>query len=606
MPLTNLVRNENLTRVVGEKLPVSTSLTTNLSTFATWKLEDTQAAETKADDLTGFSKEVQRLMKEELERVRWRFEGAAALKEIEVAMEELRQINQEVHQMPDHPARQRSEGEQAKIELAKAWERSLEQASANVARQLFETAKQKQATLAERTLALKGSAKADTELRPAIRALAQALDADNFSKNEWANRIDQRLDEVAKHYRELNELQENVNREAIAAEARQALPAARAFARAQRNEGNMAAAESYAKLREAAARVEKAQFVLGDFQGAHHLQSLTGDSPQTARGKEAANELRDLAMRTDNQPQSLAQSIPPPMRQQSDALERQQAAARDSAEQLAWPRLAMSVEASRLYRANDRKTAAAYGLLGQDLGELLESPPQLTSANLRPLAERAAALAGQKGEEARQAEIRSAEERLQKLAQNAPHNPTMLAAQLDQLSSAARQAAGNDKDRPPLLEKLGAMADIAAPVADWAQSIQPEEVAASAAHESQAGIQAAPKAWESYNQASEILADAANQIRLNDAASQVAQLDPYPAPPDASLNDPLDTAQPASSETVRMEGAAGRVVAQPVPAAIDQAEWARLREGLRQAIRNSGIEHFSEEQQAVSVPTLKG
>jgi hypothetical protein len=596
-PLTNLVRNENLTRLVGEKLPVSESLTTNLKAFATWKLEDTQLAETQADNLTGFSKEAQRLMREELERVRWRYEGAAALKEIQNAVEELREINQEERQQPDHRAHQRSESEQAKIDLAKAWEENLARSTVNAAHQLFETAKRKQATLAERTLALKGSAKADTELQPAIRALARALNAENLSKNDWANRIDKRLEEVAKYYRELNELQEGINREEVAAEARQALPTARAFERAQRNQDNATAAESYAKLHEAAARVEKAQFVSGDYQGAHRLQSLAADSPLTARGKETADELRGLAMRTDNQPPSLAQSIPPPMRQQTEALERQQSTAHDSAERLAWPRLALSVEASRLYRANDRKASAAYGLLGQDLGGLLESPQQLTSANLRPLSERAAALAGQKGEEARQAEIRSAEERLQKLARNAPRNPATLAAQLDELSGAARQAAGNDKERAPLIERLGAVSGIAPPVANWTESTQPEEVAASAAHESQTGIQAAPKAWASYNEASEILADAARQIRLNDAADQVAQLDPYPAPPEASPDDSIDAAHPVSGETVRMDGAAGQVVARPAPEGVDQADWSRLREGLRQAIRNSGIEHFSEEQQ---------
>ena len=146
-------------------------------------------------------------------------------------------------------------------------------------------------------------------------------------------------------------------------------------------------------------------------------------------------------------------------------------------------------------------------------------------------------------------------------------------------------------------EKLGALSGIAPPVADWTESTQPAEVAASAAHESQTDIQAAPNAWDSYNEASEILADAARQIRLNDAADQVAQLDPYPAPPEASPDDPIDATHPLSGKTVRMDGAAGQVVAGPAPAGVDQAEWARLMAALRQAIRNSGIEHFSEEQQ---------
>jgi hypothetical protein len=422
------------------------------------------------------------------------------------------------------------------------------------------------------------------------------LAADDLNKNELASQIEQRLNEVTKRYREVNDLQENINRESVAAEARQALPAARAFQRTQNQDSP--STEAYAKVRQAVARVEKAQFISGDYQGARHLDSLAGDSPQTARAKETADELRGLAIRTDTHPPSLAKSIPPPMQQQTEALDHQKSTAHDAAEQLARPRLALSLEASRLNRNSERKTAVAYELLGQDLGALLESPPNLTGSALRPLAERAAALAGQKGDEARQAEIRSANERLQLMARNNPHDAAALAAQLDELSGAARQAADNGQKRAPLAEHLGEVAKIAAPVADWAESVQADEIAASAAHESLSGIEVAPKAWEPYNQAAEILAEAARQIRLNHAADQVAELNPFPAIPEGALADPNETAAAVPAETVRMDGPAGRVVPQPVPRAVDQAEWARLNEHLRQAIRNSGIEHFSEEQQA--------
>ena len=47
-----------------------------------------------------------------------------------------------------------------------------------------------------------------------------------------------------------------------------------------------------------------------------------------------------------------------------------------------------------------------------------------------------------------------------------------------------------------------------------------------------------------------------------------------------------------------MEGNAGQALTQLPPKGIDQAEWARLNDRLRQAIRSSGIENFAEEHQA--------
>jgi hypothetical protein len=75
-------------------------------------------------------------------------------------------------------------------------------------------------------------------------------------------------------------------------------------------------------------------------------------------------------------------------------------------------------------------------------------------------------------------------------------------------------------------------------------------------------------------------------------------LNPY-AEPDNSQNMNADEEALANAlGRGKFEGPAGQAVTQPVPKGMDQAEWARLNERLRQAIRSSGVELFSEEQQA--------
>ena len=72
---TNAVPNETLMRRVNEEIPIGQKLATNLAAFATWKTEETEKAVNQADGLTAFSKEAQRILREELEKYRWRYEG---------------------------------------------------------------------------------------------------------------------------------------------------------------------------------------------------------------------------------------------------------------------------------------------------------------------------------------------------------------------------------------------------------------------------------------------------------------------------------------------------------------------------------------------------
>jgi hypothetical protein len=326
------------------------------------------------------------------------------------------------------------------------------------------------------------------------------------------------------------------------------------------------------------------------------LADLAGDSPQQSNGAQTARLLWELAMRTDRNLPSLAPTIPPPMRQETGALEEQKTTSLQSANRLARPRLAMTLESSRLILRSDHKTAVAYGLLGEDLGALLDQPDQLTAPRLKPLADRAAALAGEEGEETRQAEIRAANERFRQLAAAQAQSPEALAERLDEMSALAEQAAGNDRKRPELDEQLDQTSQIAPPVADWAESTDAREIAASAAHESLDDIQASAHQWDSYNNTSHTLADAARQIRMDAALHELTGLTPYPEPP--SLEEMQNHLAALAERSSRFGALDGSVIDQAPPKGVDQAEWARLTQRMRQGIHGSGLENFSEEHQA--------
>jgi hypothetical protein len=593
-PLTNEVRNQNLPRMVREKLAMSEALAQRLTPPSAWESIDLQLSETQADDLVGLAREARRILREELEQYRWRYEGAAALKEVQIAINELRDTVQDLRLLPYHARTNLTEAELAKLSLAKAWEKELEKATERVNHQFFETAKQKDATLAERNAALRAAEKTRKELRPAITKLDKKLQ-EILPKGELMLQIDRRVDEIHDRYRELNELQEKMNREHIAAEARRAFPEVRAFALAQKSTNPPDLTAPYLAMKHAVAEVQKSQWIVGDYRGAEKLTTLEGHAPANAKGKELVNEIRGLASSTDNNPPSLAQNIPPPMKEQTEALDTHAIAPQASAEELALPRLAMALEAARLQKQGDRPSATAYAFLGQDLGELLVAPDQLNAPALKPLSDRAAALAGQKGEPARQAEIKAASERLRALANTPKANPEAVAARLEALSALSQQAAGEAKQRPSLTQQLNEMTALATPLADWTESNDPLETAASAANESLQEIQAAPKQWESYHDASQILADAARQVRMEAATRQLGALNPFPEPEAKPGTAKLPALSPMPS--TGSEALAGKVPHLQAPAGTDQADWARLSDRLRQAIRSSGIENFSEEQQ---------
>jgi hypothetical protein len=594
IPMTNDIQNEKFTALVGEIAPVSETLRASLAAFASWPSEASRQAEAQADELSAAAKTAQRLLREELDKHRWRYEGAAALKEVQHALQELREINQELRQQPRRD--NLAEPAQSKIQLARIWNQELQRAAAQAAHRFFETAKQKDATLAERFAALNASTKSEQELQPAAEKLGATLN-EKLGKNEFAGQVERRLNELSDRYRELNELQEKINLEQVATEARKALPSARAFERSQRMQSDPTAAAKFDDLKQGVAGVLRAQHVAAAYADAQKLATLTGDAPSNSRGKETAQLLRELAARTDRNLPSLAQTIPPPMRQETAALEQQASTPRQSANLLAAPRLGMALESSRLLLKSDRETAVAYSLLGEDLGGLLDQPDNLSAPALKPLAARAAALAGEQGDEARQAEIRAANERFKQLATNRPDNPEALAARLDGLSALAKQAAGEAPKRPSLSVQLDETSQLAPPVADWARSADAREIAASAAHESAAEIQAAPRQRESYNSSSQTLADAARQIRLDAAVNELAGLSPYPEPP-ALAETENQAASVAANQNGSPDAQAGKALGGAAPKGIDQADWARLTERMRQAIRSSGIGNFSEEHQA--------
>jgi hypothetical protein len=269
MPMSTIeIQNENLAHLVLEIAPTGQTLATNLAAFASWTSDDSQKAEVQADALTAAAKTAQRILREELDKYRWRYEGSAALKDMEHAIQELRDFNQDLRQQ--QRKNNHSEQAQSKIQLAKTWDQELQRTVAMAAHQFFNTAKESDATLAQRFAALHASTKAEKELRPLVEKLSADLNQER-GKDEFADQVERRLNQISDRYRELNDLQEKINREEVAAEARKAFPPARAFARAQKSQNDPAMAATFDRMKQSVDNVLQAQRVVGDYEEAQKL-----------------------------------------------------------------------------------------------------------------------------------------------------------------------------------------------------------------------------------------------------------------------------------------------------------------------------------------------
>ncbi len=109
-------------------------------------------------------------------------------------------------------------------------------------------------------------------------------------------------------------------------------------------------------------------------------------------------------------------------------------------------------------------------------------------------------------------------------------------------------------------------------------------------------IESAPKQHQSYMKASQHLAQAAAQARM-DQAVQSAEMDQPVRPGSPGMDQSLSS--PGGDGSGQLAGGdPGDLSAfEQAQAGQDQADWARLNERIRRAIRSEGVEAFTEEHQ---------
>jgi hypothetical protein len=576
--MTNDVPHPELIKLADRKAPTGPTLQTNLTRFREWSTGDSGLAESQGDDLVGAARDANRIVQELVNQARHRWRGAPELEAVRLAIEQVRATANQMRPLAweNKKRDQLLARKQEEFTAANAWAEQLEQDVHALASQLAADALSPQSTLAARAAALNASLRLDPELVQSAQAIEQALQTAPTAA-EMLGKIDRELDKI-----------QNVLNEAVqAADAKHTGEVAR-LARAGLYQ---ASAQEQDALANTVASIATAERRHDDRSQADALEKAAAQPD----GKELRNRLGELAQHQWDSPASLGNLIPPPMHADVSALQQSPDAKIQVAEDLAKPRLALALEAERWRRENALKPAVAYSLLGRDLGELIAPPDPLSAQTLEPLADRASALAGQSGGSAREAEINSAWERWSQMARQIPQNQTdSAAARLDELALRANEAAGNQAKRPALMNGLD---QFGAPAA--AQG--PEtELAAQAATEAKTAIEAAPNQGESYHHAARTLSAGAAEVRLWQAGCQAAaaqsaalaqagrQTQPAPHP-----GGPTD--RPHEGDYSRPVGSAAGLD-QPVTGD-EQSSWARLREKLRQAVRATGLEHFTEEQQ---------
>jgi hypothetical protein len=579
--LTNDVPNRDLIRLVEKKSPLGPSILTNLARFREWNSLDAAWTETQADELAAAAREARRIVHEQLNQGRAQWRGAPELQVLRLPVEELRAAANEMRpQAWENQNRQELLARKpAALAAASAWAEELQRATREVEEKFFADARAAGRSLAERAAAVKASLQLEREVMPAAGQIERVLDTAP-TVSELVGKTDKELDRIEAALGDLLQADE-------AAQTAQIARLAAAGLRELRARNRPAVADGVKQI----ARAERRA---GEFTRAEALEQAAAQAD--ARGLN--QQLRDRARRERDRPASLAPLIPPPMHDGVKTLEESPDQQVETADRLARPRVALALEAERLRREAAQKTAVAYGQLGRELGQLLQAPDRLSAATLRPLADRASALAGLSGDPAHQAEVNAAWERAQQLAQQsqARGSAESLAARLDEVAGEAQAAADGRSQRPELMEDLDALASPPPPAS------AEQELAAEAATEARSGIQTAPDQRESYQEAARTLSDAAGELRLGQAGKEAAAAQQAAAAQRAAGHqpgagrDPGGMArQPQAGDFTRPTGAADGLD-QPLSGA-EQAEWARLRDKLREGLRSSSIEYFAEEQQ---------
>jgi hypothetical protein len=575
--LTNDVPQPELTRLAERHAAIGQQVLESLARFGDWNSMDASLTEAHSDELVGAAREARRLLQELLNQRRAHWRGPPALQALRVPVAALRSAVNEMRPLAwENKNRQElTSRKQAALTAATAWAQELQQAARETSQRLFTDSRSRQKNLAERATALKASMRVDRDVSPAADVIHQKL--------ETAPTV---TELVGKTEKELDRIEAALSDVLEAADAEQAAELARLAGTGLRE----LKARNQPAVADAVRNIATAERRAGDLPRAETLERAAAQ----ANPRNLGEQLRDLAQRERERPASLGHLVPPPMHEGVQALDESPTAQVETANRLAKPRLALALEAERLQRESARKPAAAYSQLGRELGQLLEAPDKLTAQTLRPLAERASALAGMNGDPARQAEVNAGWDRAQQLTKDlAGQLPAdALASRLDRVADEARESADNAAKRPDLDTDLD---DLAAPPAPASPE---QDIAAEAAGEAKTSIAAAPKERESYQEASRTLSNAAGEVRLSQAGKQAAAAasrKPGGNQPGQGSNSQELAGQPREGDYNRPTGSAAGL--NEVVAGEDQAEWARLREKLREGTRSSTVEHFSEEQQ---------
>jgi hypothetical protein len=615
--LTNDLPHEGLSRLAAESRAPGAFVRTHAPELANWTLGLSRDLEQKADTLVNYSRDARNMMRGEMDQLRWKVRGPAPLRTLRVAMDALRDSAENLRRIAgaDKTRAGKRAAQDREAAIAAAWSRELARSADQLADRFFDRAREDGHQLAERSMDLIASTRLEREVAEAAKQIDAALASSKSAPDEMAGQVQQNLDRIERNLGDVNRAAE-VGQQGDS--ARLASEAAREMRAWDAARGDPAAeAKAHGRLREAVSEVARSERMRGNSGGADGLERAVSTAPSHAKREELAGQLRNVRNALPHVPESVASLPPPPLREQAQAIGKNSGARTQAPEALARPRLALAVEGERARRTGDAGLARAYERLGRDLGQLLQRPSEITQPGLDRLADRAEALAGARGGDARQKEIAQSSQPSPPGDASAPEDAEdrRFADRLDRLAGQSRDAAGESSKRPALMKDLEHLGEEGAQPEDSLEQGQGKPrgraraVASAAAREASGEIGSAPKEWSSYQAAAGTLGDAAERLRIGRASAETASARP---PQQAADGEPSEgpsaaagvanapgpkRAAPGDGEqgTQRDPGDASGLASSAKGE--DLAAWARLSARLQQSIRSSSIEHFGEEQQ---------
>ncbi|QDU60111.1 PA14 domain protein [Planctomycetes bacterium Pan216] len=426
-----------------------------------WSIEDLRGGEHSADLLVDAARAARDLIKKGMHSRYKRMQlSGKPTTELAKTAEQLREHLRSMREIPRKLTEsERDRHVRREQNAAKAWVDQLERVLEREEAASDERSRDADASLAERVAHVETASALARKTEEVLDEVRQRLERDGVKHREVSSQAEQALSKLNDTVRKQEQAQQMTRERELADASREAMEQVRDLVRARHDQNAPKALEAHEELTESLAEVAELTEAAGDRRAASDLRKMAEETLEDSQVAKLASRLRkNIDRSTARRPESLAKTLTEQLAHDKSEVEKNipdRESQRKAKAGLARSVLASALEAER--ERGNKEEAAAYRQLGQDiLEELLKEEP-LKAERIEPLAQRAAALEGAKGDQAKKEEIAAALERQEGMNADTPATKENAEGSLEELAQRAEEARRDKEKREDFLETLKGM-----------------------------------------------------------------------------------------------------------------------------------------------------